>query len=71
MKRKIMTGWVLGLLCICLCAAAAADMQIKMEAGDWTWEAGGTAAFHGTITTDGAGCPDGENGEKHEAVYFT
>ena len=57
MKRKIMTGWVLGLLCICLCAAAAADMQIKMEAGEWTWEAGGTAAFRGTITTDGADIP--------------
>ena len=57
MKRRIITGWVLGLLCICLCAAAAADVQINMEEGEWTWDAGGTATFRGTITTDGADIP--------------
>ena len=57
MKRRMTIGWVLGLLCICLCAAAAAEIQIKMEAGEWTWDAGGTAAFHGTITTDGEDIP--------------
>ena len=50
-------GWALALIwalcCLIIPGTAAADTQITMEAGEWSWEAGGTSGFSGVIRTDG------------------